>query len=194
LCYDNSLLENYFFLSNLNVTFHSQKSQIVGFSFWNIAKKKYIYNYIEKLKNFWFFFLNQYSLFKHSPFTWDIIGFSIRGWIHIEISTCVKVHISKKIPNCRFLSILVLLSASFGKLVWSRRYGRETVYFRWETIIFPRIFGWSIEHCVLIIFSISRLSSVFSPKIWFYIIPLRDAISWRWLSVETLIRACSNFM
>jgi len=56
--------------------------------------------------------------FLNPPLSRDMIGFSIRGQFHIEtLIGSVTIDKSKNIPNCRFLSILVLLLALFGKPV-----------------------------------------------------------------------------
>jgi len=64
------------------------------------------------------------------------LGFLSEVDFHIETSIwSVKIDKSKRISNCRFLSILDLLPASFGKTVWSRTYGRETVGLQWEAVM-----------------------------------------------------------
>ena len=154
-----------------NVTFHSKRSRRSSVIVFEITPKKKQ----ENCKIIDSFLIDIRSL--SPPLKPEIIDFFIRSWFHIETSIwSVKVDTSKTIPNCRFLSILILLLASFGKPVWNRRYGRKAVWHQWETIISPRIPGCSILHCVLVISSVSKLSNTFFSKTWFIILQLQDAL------------------
>jgi len=155
---------------SINVTYHSKRTQIVGFSFVDPTKKQENCN-----------FSNQYLLFEPPSFT----------WYHCMVFTFEVDFISKHrfkvwrsiyqngLQNVDFHLLLFFCRPHLANLTEvGGMEGKQSVF---------NLPSYSILYYVFIISNVSKLSNAFSSKTWFFILQLQDAIS-RQLGIASVQR------